>query len=72
MSRLKNLYRDLVDNRKHVVQGWHDSYKRFCNEVEVMQQRIENGQRLNKNDETLRKCLETRLGGNAITTRFSG
>ena len=28
---------------------------------------------LNKfNDETLRKCLETRLGGNAITTRFSG
>ena len=51
MSRLQNLYRDLVDNRKHIVQGWHDSYKRFCDEVEVMQQRIENGQRLNKNDE---------------------
>ena len=51
MSRLQNLYKDLVDNRKHIVQGWHDSYKRFCDEVEVMQQRIENGQRLNKNDE---------------------
>ncbi len=57
MSRLKNLYRDLVDNRKHIVQGWHDSYKEFCDEVGEVRRRIQNGQRLNKNDEAFLKKL---------------
>ena len=51
MSRLKNLYKDLVDNHKHQWQGWCDSYKKFCGEVEGMRQRIENGQGLDKSDE---------------------
>ncbi len=51
MSRLKNLYKDLVDNRKHIVRGWHDSYKEFCDEVGEMRRRIQNGQELNENDQ---------------------
>ena len=57
MSRLKNLYKDLVDNRKHVVKGWHDSYKKFCDEVEAMRQRIQDGHGLDKNDGAFLKKL---------------
>ncbi len=51
MSRLKNLYKDLVDNHKHQWQRWRDSCKEFCDEVEEVRRRIQNGQELDKNDE---------------------
>ena len=51
MSRLKNLYKDLVGNHKHQWQRWRDSCKEFCDEVEEVRRRIQNGQGLNKNDE---------------------
>ena len=51
MSRLKNLYKDLVDNHKHQWQRWRDSCKEFCDEVEEVRRRIQNCQGLNKNDE---------------------
>ncbi len=51
MSRLKNLYKDLVDNHKHQWQRWRYGYKGFCDEVEKVRRRIQNGQGLNENDE---------------------
>ena len=50
MSRLQNLYRDLVE-REYRYKSWHDSYKKFCDKVKAMRQHIANGQGLNKNDE---------------------
>ena len=43
MSRLKNLYRDLVDNRKHQWQRYRDVYKGFCDEVGEVRRRIQIG-----------------------------
>ncbi len=64
MSRLKNIYEDLVDNHKHKWQGWRDVYKGFCDEVEEVRQRIQNGQGLTKNDEVfLRKLLYDKSNG---------
>lgn len=65
MSRLKNLYKDHVDNHKHQWQRWRDSYKEFCDEVEEVRWRIQNGQGLNKNDEEFLDRL-LRKQGNAI------
>ncbi len=70
MSRLKNLYKDLVDDRKHVEKGWHDSYKEFCDEVEAMRQRIQDGQGLDKNDdEFLDRLLRKQNNGIADKSR---
>ena len=27
-SRLKNLYKYLIENRKHEMEGWHEAYTR--------------------------------------------
>ena len=67
MSRLKNLYRDLVDNRKHQWQRYRDGYKEFCDEVEEVRQRIQNGQGLNENDEEFLDRL-LRKRNNAIAS----
>ncbi len=32
--RLKNLYKLLIENRKHEVLGWNKAYKNFYNQVE--------------------------------------
>ena len=50
MSRLKNLYKDLVE-REYRYKSWRDSCKKFCDEVGEVRRRIQNGQGLNKNDE---------------------
>ncbi len=64
MSRLKNLYKDLVGNHKHQWQRWRDSCKEFCDEVEAMRQRIANDQRLDKNDkEFLDRLLRKQSNG---------
>ena len=64
MSRLKNLYKDLVDNHKHQWQRWRDSCKEFCDEVEAIRQRIANGQGLDKNDkEFLDRLLRKQSNG---------
>ena len=63
MSRLQNLYRDLVE-REYRYKSWHDSYKKFCDKVKAMRQHIANGQGLNKNDEAfLKKLLYDKSNG---------
>ena len=64
MSRLKNLYKDLVDNHIHQWQRWRDVYKGFCDEVEAMRWRIQNSQGLDKNDkEFLDRLLRKQSNG---------
>ena len=63
MSRLQNLYKDLVE-REYRYKSWHDSYKKFCDKVKAMRQHIANGQGLNKNDEAfLKKLLYDKSNG---------
>ena len=45
-SRLKNLYKYLIENRKHEVKGWHDAYRDFYGEVEKIRERIRAGETL--------------------------
>ena len=64
MSRLKNLYKDLVDNHIHQWQRWRDSCKGFCDEVEEVRRRIQKGQELDKNDEEfLNRLLRKQSNG---------
>ena len=57
-SRLKNLYKYLIENRKHEVKGWHDAYREFYVQVEqIRQDIIESGVGLSKNDEPFLKQL---------------
>ena len=39
-SRLKNLYKYLIENRKHEMEGWHEAYTRFYGKVEEIRNRI--------------------------------
>ena len=49
--RLKNLYKLLIENRKHEVQGWNKAYKNFYSQVEKIRERIKAGEALSNNDE---------------------
>ncbi|MGZ8945446.1 MAG: McrB family protein [Methylococcaceae bacterium] len=67
-SRLKNLYKYLIENRKHEVQGWHNAYKDFFAQVSNMRQRIQNGDQLSQKDEPfLRQILYEK--NNGVTSR---
>lgn len=39
-QRLKNLYTQLIQNRKHVLVGWYDEYKSFCKDVEIIRRNL--------------------------------
>ncbi|ANT65284.1 McrB family protein [Prosthecochloris sp. CIB 2401] len=56
-SRLKNLYKYLIENRKHEVKGWHDAYREFCGQVEQIRERIKSGEGLSQTDEAFLKQL---------------
>lgn len=56
-SRLKNLYKYLIENRKHEVQGWHNAYKDFYAQVSEMRKRIQTGEQLSESDEPFLKQL---------------
>ena len=43
-SRLQNLYKYLIANRRHEIKGWHDSYKEFCEQVQEIKRKIINEQ----------------------------
>ncbi len=47
-SRLKNLYKYLVENRKHQLEGWHNSYSDFSSKVFSMRQRLSVGEDFNE------------------------
>ena len=63
-SRLKNYYKYLIENRKHQVNGWHDAYRKFYNEVKEVSKRIESGERLPKiNGDFLERLLRKKDNG---------
>ena len=45
-SRLKNLYKYLIENRKHEVKGWHDAYRECYGQVGQIRERIKSGEGL--------------------------
>ena len=56
-SRLKNLYKYLIENRKHEVKGWHDAYREFYGQVGQIRERIKSGESLSQSDEAFLKQL---------------
>lgn len=57
-TKLKMLYKHLVDNRKPKLNGWHDNYQQFYNEVIEIRRRINGGEDLSERDEPfLRRLL---------------
>lgn len=56
-SRLKNLYKYLIENRKHEVKGWHDAYSEFYGQVGQIRERIKSGEGLSQTDEAFLKQL---------------
>lgn len=56
-SRLKNLYKYLIENRKHEVKGWHDAYREFYGQVGQIRERIKSGEGLSQSDEAFLKQI---------------
>ena len=56
-SRLQNLYKYLIENRKHEVKGWRDAYREFYGQVGQVRDRIKSGEGLSQSDETFLKQL---------------
>ena len=56
-SRLKNLYKYLIENRKHEVKGWHDAYREFYGQVGKIRERIKSREGLSQSDEAFLKQL---------------
>ena len=57
-TRLKNLYKYLIENRKHELEGWHNAYHGFYGQVEKIRERIKSGQGLShQTDEAFLKQL---------------
>lgn len=55
--RLKNLYKLLIENRKHEVLGWNKSYKNFYSQVEKKRECIKQGETLSERDESFLQQL---------------
>ena len=62
--KLQNLYKHLIENRKHEVDGWHNAYKEFYNQVSKIRERSRGGEGLSKNDKPfLMNLLYTKDNG---------
>lgn len=66
--RLKNLYKLLIENRKHEVQGWNKAYKNFYSRVEEIREKLKSGEALSNNDESFLRELLYNLD-NGIASR---
>ena len=66
--RLKNLYKLLIENRKHELQGWNKAYKNFYSKVEKIRERIKSGEGLSNHDESFLRELLYNLD-NGIASR---
>lgn len=66
--RLKNLYKLLIENRKHEVLGWNKAYKNFYSKVEKIRERIKSGEGLSNHDESFLRELLYNLD-NGIASR---
>lgn len=71
MSRLKNLYKHLIENRKHELTDWHDAYSKFYDDVEKIRKSIESGTVLSINDREVLSFLKQLLYNkeNGISSR---
>ena len=56
-KKKKNLYKYLIENRKHEVKGWHDAYSEFYGQVGQIRERIKSGEGLSQTDEAFLKQL---------------
>jgi len=56
-NRLKNLYKYLIGNRKHEVEGWNVAYREFYGQVGQIRERITTGEGLSQSDEPFLKNL---------------
>lgn len=56
-NRLNNLYKYLIENRKHEVKEWHDAYYEFYDQVGQIRERIRAGEGLSQGDENFLKQL---------------
>lgn len=56
-SRLKSLYKYLIENRKHEIKGWHDAYREFYGQVGQIRERIKAGDCLSQGNEAFLKQL---------------
>ncbi|WP_174493732.1 McrB family protein [Acinetobacter sp. Marseille-Q1623] len=66
--RLKNLYKLLIENRKHEIQGWNKAYKNFYSQVEEIRERLKSGEILSNQDESFLRELLYNLD-NGIASR---
>ena len=66
--RLKNLYKLLIENRKHEVQGWNKAYKNFYSQVEKIRERLKSVEVLSNQDESFLRELLYNLD-NGIASR---
>lgn len=58
MSKLKELYKNLIEKRKGAISGWHDSYRNFYDDVGEIRKKIQSGYRLHhKKDASFLKQL---------------
>jgi len=56
-TRLKNLYKYLIENRKHEFKGWHDAYLEFYDQVIQIRERIRAEKGITQSDEAFLKQL---------------
>lgn len=56
-SKLKALYKELIEDRKEEVRDWHDRYRDLCGQVDQIRKRIQSGVSLSQTDEEFLKQL---------------
>lgn len=64
-SKLKELYKQLIEDRKAEISGWHEQYKNFHSEVEGIRKKLQTGYKLHHEEDAdfLEKLLyETENG----------
>ena len=63
-SKLKALYKELIEDRKEEVRDWHDRYRDLCGQVDQIRKRIQSGVSLSQTDEEfLRRLLYEQHNG---------
>ena len=70
-GNLKNLYKYLIENRKHEIKEWHDACQDFYGQVEKVRKRIKSGQCLSPDNDDDKAFLKKLLcdKSNGIASR---
>lgn len=72
-SKLKELYRELIEERKGDIGDWHDQYQNFHNEVGEVRNKLQSGYKLHyeKDEDFLESLLYKKANGIADVGRSS-